>query len=202
MTVCWENLQHAKEFQKQAQNKGVKSKSYAPGNKVWLNIKYIKTKQNRKLEVKFFEPFWVLNPIGKQAYKLKPLKKWRIHNGFHILLLEQNTIKRERVEKVPKLDAGNEIEEYKVEAIWDSTVYANKSESGHLPGLYYLVAWKGYSKEENTWEPSSTFQHLKKLISFFHKDYLEKPTATSPPIDSAFAMARLTVKPSAKATTK
>ena len=44
-------------------------------------------------------------------------------------------------------------DEYKVEAIWDSAVFTKKSELGHLPGLYYLVFWKRYSKEENTWEP-------------------------------------------------
>ena len=44
MTVCRENLHHAQELQKQAHNKGVKPKSYASGDKVWLNSKYIKTK--------------------------------------------------------------------------------------------------------------------------------------------------------------
>ena len=69
-------------------------------------------------------------------------------------LLKQNTIKKERVsEEVPELDfSDKDSKEFKVKAIWDSAVYANKLESGHLPGLYYLVAWKGYPKEENTWE--------------------------------------------------
>ena len=53
-----------------------------------------------------------------------------------MLLLEQDITKKEWVEKVPELDAGsNDSKEYKVEAIWDSAVYANKLE-GHLPGLY------------------------------------------------------------------
>ena len=71
-----------------------------------------------------------------------------------MLLLEQNTIRKERVsKKVPELDAGNkDSEEYEIEAIWDSAVYANKSELDHLSGLYYLVAWKRYPEEENTWE--------------------------------------------------
>ena len=46
MTVCQENLHHAQELQKQAHNKGVKPKNYALYDKVWLNNKYIKTKQN------------------------------------------------------------------------------------------------------------------------------------------------------------
>ena len=75
MIVCRENLYHAQKLQKQAHNKGVKPQSYAPGKKVWLNSKYIKTKCNQKLEAKFFELFWVLHPVGKQAYKLEFLKK-------------------------------------------------------------------------------------------------------------------------------
>ena len=127
---------------------------------------------------------------------------WRIHHVFHVSLLEQDITKKERVEKVPKLDAGKKSEKYKVEAIWDSAVYANKSELGHLSGVYYLIAWKGYSKEKNIWEPLSAVQYLKKLINFFHKDLLEKPIATFPPIDSAPLMARPTIKLTAKTITK
>ena len=65
MTVYQENLHHAQKLQKRAQNKGVKPRSYTPGDKVWLNNKYIKTKRNRKLKAKFFEPFQVLHPVGK-----------------------------------------------------------------------------------------------------------------------------------------
>ena len=94
-----------------------------------------------------------------------------------------------------EFDVGDDKSgEYKVEAIRDSAVYARESESGHLPGLYYLVSWKRYPEEENTWEPASAVQHLKKFISLFHKDYPDKPTATSPAINTASPMARLTIK--------
>ena len=195
MTVCRQNLYHAQELQKQAHDKNVKLKSYATGDKVWLNSKYLKIKQNRKLKVKFFEPFRVVHPVGKQIYKLELLKKWKIYNVIYVLLLEQDITKKEQVDKkVTELDfeAGNS-EEYKVEAIWDSTVYAKESKD-HLPKLYYLVVWKGYPKEENIWEPVSAIQHLRKLISSFHKDHSEKPTATFPPIDFVLPMARPTVK--------
>ena len=65
MTVCPKNLYYAQELQKRAHDKGVKHRSYATGDKVWLNNKYIKTKRNRKLEAKFFRPFQVLHPVGK-----------------------------------------------------------------------------------------------------------------------------------------
>ena len=150
MIGCRENLHHAQELQKRAHDKGVKPRSYAPGDKVWLNSKYIKTKQNRKLEAKFFGPFRVLHPVGKQAYKLELPRKWRIHDVFHVSLLEQDITRKGRVDgDATELDAGDdEGGEYEVEAIRDSAVYARESESGHLPGLYYLVSWKDYLQEE------------------------------------------------------
>ena len=75
MDICQQNLFHAQELQKRANDKSVKPRSYAPREKVWLNSKYIKTKQNQKLEAKFFGPFQILYPVKKQTYKLDfPIK--------------------------------------------------------------------------------------------------------------------------------
>ncbi len=52
-------------MQKKAYDKGIRSRSYALGEKIWLNSKYIKTKRNKKLESKFFRPFQVLHAVGK-----------------------------------------------------------------------------------------------------------------------------------------
>ena len=178
--VCQENLDHAQELPKRGYNKGIKPKSYAPDDKVWLNSKYIKTKRNQLP------------------------RKWRIYDVFHVSLLEQDITRKRRVDEnnATELDAGNDSSDYGVEVIRDSAVYARESKSGHLPGLYYLVSWKGYLEEENTWEPYSAVQHLRKLISSFHKDHPDKPTATSEAIDTAPPMARPTIKPAAKPTVK
>ena len=40
-----------------AYNKDVKPKIYVFNNKIWLNSKYIKIKQNEKLKAKFFRLF-------------------------------------------------------------------------------------------------------------------------------------------------
>ena len=103
------------------------------------------------MEAKFFGPFRVLHLVGKQAYKLRLPRKWRIHNVFHVSLLEQDTTRKERGnEKVTELDfEAVDSEKYEIEAIQDSVVYVRELE-GHLPGLSYLVACKCYPQEENT----------------------------------------------------
>ena len=86
--------------------------------------------------------FWavrVLHLVGKQAYKLKLHRNWKIHDVFHVLLLEQNITRKGRMNKfsVPEFEPGDN-KEYEIEAIRDSIVYT-KEVDGHLPGLYYLV---------------------------------------------------------------
>ncbi len=68
-------------------------------------------------------------------------------------LLEKDTTKKRRVDEVMsqlEFESDDEGEEYEIETICDSAVYARESDSGHLPGLYYLVYLKGYLEEENT----------------------------------------------------
>ena len=63
-------------------------------------------------------------------------------------LLEQNTTKKgwvdEKTAEKLEFKAGGDNEEYEVEGICNSAVYARELEAGHLPGLYYLVLWKIY----------------------------------------------------------
>ena len=119
-----------------------------------------------------------------------------------MLLLEQDKIRKERVAKIPELDASDNSKEYKIKVIWDSAVYAIKLESGYLSKFFYLVAWKDYHEEENIWEPVLAVQYLKKLISSFYKDHFEKLTITFLPVNIALPMARPTVKPTAESIIK
>ena len=69
--------------------------------------------------------------------------------------------KEERVNNMQldfEFQASNN-KKYEVDSIWDSAVYARQL-AEQLPGLYYLVSWKSYLKEENTWESASAIQYL------------------------------------------
>ena len=57
MEVCCSTLLHTQELQKRANDKRIKSSSYVPGEKVWLNSKYNKMKRNKKLKNKIKDTF-------------------------------------------------------------------------------------------------------------------------------------------------
>ncbi len=176
--VCCQNLLLTQELQKRVHNKEVKSYSYTLGEKVWLNSKYIKIKWNKKLKNKFFRSCQVLYTIRKQVYQLELPTKQKIYNIFHVSLLEQNITRKRLVdntllelEKDLKFEAGGN-KEYEVKAIINSVVYSQQTNGNdQRPGLCYLVLWKSYSEEENTWETPLAVIHLQKLINIFHKEH-------------------------------
>ena len=131
MIVYKKNFHHTQKLQKRSHNKAMKPKGYASGNKIWLNNKYIKKKQNRKLEAKFFGPFQILHQVKNQAYKLELSKKWKIHNIFYVSFLEHDTISKGQMDETTtqfKFELSDNGKEYKVKAICNSTVYVKESE--------------------------------------------------------------------------
>lgn len=127
-------------------------------------------------------------------YKLELPKKWKMYNVFHVLLLKQHNTKKEWVnKKAIELYAGNN-KKYNIEAICNNAIYARKSKSSHLPELHYLVLWKHYLEEKNTWKPVLAIEYLRKLISLFHKNHLDKQIAICEAIDIALPMARPTIR--------
>ena len=123
-----------------------------------------------------------------------------MHDVFYVSLLEQDIIKKGRVdENITELDVGdNNSEKYKMEAIRNSAVYTRELKSDHILSFYYLILWKEYSEEKNIWEPTLTVQHLKKLINSFHKDHLDKPIAIFEAINSAPPIRKPIIKSTAK----
>ena len=84
----------------------------------------------------------MLHLVKEQAYKLVLPKNWKIYDVFYVLLLEQNTTRKGRVDKnATQLEfEPNNNEKYKVKDIRDSTINSKALETGHLPELYYLIS--------------------------------------------------------------
>ena len=106
---------------------------------------------------------------------------------------QQDITKKRRVNQKTlqlKFEHDGKSEEYEVEAIRDSAYYAKELKSGQFPGLYYLIFWKDFQEEENTWKPALVIQHLQRLVSIFHKENPDKQTATSTPVNTTPPTAR------------
>jgi hypothetical protein len=55
--------------------------------------------------------------------------------------------------------------EYEVEQVLDQRKRGR--------GIQYLIKWKGYGHEENTWEPASNLSHAKELLDKFSRRKLD-----------------------------
>ena len=93
MNVYKDAILTAQQSQTEYVNKHRKSRDYKVDDLIWLNTKYLKTKRNRKLKFKNFDPFLITNVIGLQFYRLELPSDWRIHNVFHVFLLEKDSSK-------------------------------------------------------------------------------------------------------------
>ena len=69
--------------------KRIEAPSFKEGDLVMLDGRNIRTKRpSKKLAPKNYGPFKILKKIGTRAYKLELHPRWRIHDVFHVSLLE------------------------------------------------------------------------------------------------------------------
>ena len=130
------------------------------GSKVWLSRKHIKTtRPSGKLDYKQLGPYEVIEEINPVTYRLKLPPEVKIHDVFHVSLLEpvvENDIpNREQCIPSPIIVDGEE--EYIVEKIVDSRTHRGRKE--------YLVEWAGYGPEGRTWEPRANLKNAKDKVT-------------------------------------
>ena len=66
-----------------------KPQLYKVKDMVYFNSKNIKsTRPSKKLDYKYYGPYKIKLPIEKQAYRLRLPLSMKIHNVFHVSLLE------------------------------------------------------------------------------------------------------------------
>lgn len=157
-----EHWRKATESMVEHYNKGHKPMVFKKGDLVGLSTKNLRLKGNRKLTPRFVGPFRVLQPIGKQAYRLSlPQQYDRLHNVFHISLLEpwrkQN---RNNGESMPMPDLEDE-DEYEVEEVRDEKEIQDET--------CFLVKWKGWPAEYNQWIPQEDMTNATEAIAAYRK---------------------------------
>lgn len=155
-----------------ANKKRIPDPEFQPGDLVWLYRRYIATaRPSSKLEAKKLGPFKVLAKVGRSAYRLELPASMRVHNVFHVWLLEKHIPNRFESRDVnpppPPVVDNSEDAWYKVEHILDSRYSGDR--------LLYLIKWKGYSDQDNSWEAATDFDPDDPLVISFHRLQPQKP---------------------------
>ena len=162
-------LASAVEAQAKYYNRKHKLQRYNVGDYVYLNSKNIdSTRPTKKLDWKFYGPYRIVKPVGKQAYQLNLPKSMKIHNVFHVSLLKlcDKSKNGELPPAPPPINVDSE-EEFEVEEILNSQTRRGK--------LQYLIKWLGYPDTDNEWVPEEQAAGSADLVELFHQLYPEKP---------------------------
>jgi truncated hemoglobin YjbI len=162
-----ENLMEAQE--RQAKYAGGKEVTFEVRDKVWLSTRNIRTtRPSKKLDYKRAGPYTVSKVINKNAYKLDLPKMMRIHDVFHVSLLDSYTPPiAGQPPSEPQPTIVDDSDEWEVERILDSKRRYRR--------LHYLVQWAGYNYIRTSWEPAENLEHAQELVDGFHRENPDKP---------------------------
>jgi hypothetical protein len=145
--------------------------AYQVGNLVMLNGRNIQTRRpSRKMDHKNHGPFQVEKVVSPLAVRLTLPRKWKIHNFFHVSLLEpyRQSNLRGPVDPSKILREADDIEqseEYDVDEVLGSTKKGRR--------VLYLVKWLDYpNRRDWTEEPFDNFSvgSLEKLREFHRRN--------------------------------
>ena len=116
---------------------------------------------SRKLDYKRLGPFTVIQRISPVAFRLELPATAKIHNVFHVSLLEpcvESSIPgRHQVPPPPVVLEGDE--HFLVDRILAQRTRHRK--------VQYLVRWQGYGPEHDTWEPLSNLANAQDPLRDF-----------------------------------
>jgi len=139
---------------------------FNPGDRVFLDASDIWTTcPSQKLSHRRLGPFAVERQIRPMAYRLK-LPHWmkQLHPVFNVVKLTpalDDPITGRKTEDHPPPIVINGEAEWEVKEILDSR--------WHRRRFQYLIKWKGYGHEHNSWESASEVSVPELTAEFHHK---------------------------------
>ena len=115
----------------------------------------------------FVGPYKVKGIVSSNTIELELSKSIKIHpvvNTSRVQLYKPQVEGQKRMLPKPVIIEGEE--EFEVEKISNKKIVRGKEK--------FLVRWKGYTAEEDTWENKENLENAKELVEEFKKEYREE----------------------------
>jgi hypothetical protein len=140
--------------------------TFRHGDRVYLDASDIPTTQpSKKLAHKYIGPYSVQRAVGRNAYQLLlPPSMRRIHPVFHVVKLlpaPADPIAGRRPAPPPEPEIVDGEKHYELEGILDSRFYRRH--------FQFLVSWKGYGHEENSWVDEKDLNAPELIMEFYRR---------------------------------
>jgi len=156
------------EMKRQADKSRKEVEEYRVGDKVLISMKYFLMElRKRVIKEKFIGPYVVKKIVSENVVELELLAVLRIHLVVNVRRIVKYKEQVEGQKKIPppSVEIAGE-KEYEVEEILDRQERRGKTK--------YLVKWKGYTVERNTWEELENLKNVKEKIEEFEKGRFEE----------------------------
>ena len=159
------------EMKRQADRNRKEVEEYRVGDKVLISIKdfskELMKRATKKLTEKFIGPYVVRKIVSENAVELELPALLRIHLVVNVRRIVKYREQVERQKKIlpPPVEVASK-KGYEVEEILDRQERRDKTK--------YLVKWKGYTAEENTWEGLENLKNAGEKIKEFEKGRFEE----------------------------
>jgi len=156
------------EMKKLANRRQGKGEEYKVEDLVLLSTKdlkwQMKGRRSEKLTEHFVGPYKVKGIISSNIIELelpKSIKIYPVVNVSRVRLYKPQIEGQKKIPPKPVIIEGEE--EFKVEKILNKRLVRGKEK--------FLVRWKGYMAEEDTWENRENLKNAKELVEEFEKIY-------------------------------
>ena len=147
------------------------AEEYRVGDKILISTKdflmELMKKVTKKLTEKFIGPYVVRKIVPKNAVELELPASLRIHPVVNVrrIVKYREQIEGQKKIPLPSIKVSSE-KKYEVEEILNRQERRGK--------MKYLMKWKGYTMEENTWEGLENLKNVREKIEEFEKERFEK----------------------------
>jgi len=156
------------DMKKYANKKRSDAEEYKVGDLVMLSTKDLKYqmvgRRTEKLTKRFVGPYKVKEIISSNAVRLELPSTVKIHSVVNVSRIRRYVGQVEGQKKEqPALVIIKGKEEWEVERILNKRQVRGKDK--------YLVRWKGFTAESNTWEGRGNLENAKEVVEEFEREY-------------------------------